>query len=643
MKIRITLIIILSFFSLTSAQIGDIRKADKYFEKTNYKDASLIYSEIIENKGETLDLLKKTGDCFYFSLDMEKATLYYEKLITNYKEGLDPEYIFRYAQSLKATNNANSDQWFKEYYKNNTAFKFEEKKQVLSDIRSKGERFTIKNLEINTNESEFGAVEFNNNIVFSAPKSRLLSKKYEWNKQAYLDLFSVSNDSLLGTITPFSEALNTKLHEATVSFSSDNKTIYFTRNNYHDGKKNSDDDKVNHLQIYRAQLVNDKWVNETPMPFNGISYSVEHPSLSRDGKTLYFSSDMPGSLGSFDIFSVDVNANGTYGEPKNLGPTINTEHREQFPYISKEGDLYFASDGHLGFGLLDIFKSVEKNGSFDEPLNVGIPINSERDDFSFVINDSTRLGYFASNRKEGKGADDIYSFKQIKKLEDQHYILGTVVDITTQKPIIEATIKVLNKNGIVITEFISKTIDGTFKIAVDTNETYTIETTKENYIPSTNSITIRNTDKPNHNMIIEMTPKEKDTDLIIVKNNRKVFNLKPIYFDFDKWNVRNDSKKELDILISELNKYPKITLLIESHTDSRGTDSYNKNLSSKRAKSTLNYLVEKGINKNRLKSKGFGESNPVIRCISTRKCSENEHQKNRRSEFVIINYDLTED
>lgn len=276
--------------------------------------------------------------------------------------------------------------------------------------------YTIKNLEINTPDSDFGTAFYGKEkVIFAAPTDNTVIVKKVWseNGQQFLDLYTgiITEDRQLIDKKRLSGDVDTKFHEASVTISKDLKTLYYTSNNYYKKKFLTDSSGINNLQIFKASIdVSGSWVDIQKLPFNNNEYSIGHPALSHDEKKLYFVSDMPGSYGQTDIFVVDIHEDGTFGAPKNLGPKINTAGREMFPYIGEDNILYFSTDGHPGYGELDIFASKIFNNSVSQPINLDEPINSSADDFAFIIDDSRDRGFLSSNRQEGKGDDDIYSF-----------------------------------------------------------------------------------------------------------------------------------------------------------------------------------------------------------------------------------------
>jgi outer membrane protein OmpA-like peptidoglycan-associated protein len=342
---------------------------------------------------------------------------------------------------------------------------------------------------------------------------------------------------------------------------------------------------------------------------------------------------MPGTLGSFDIFVVDVNEDGTYGTPVNLGSAINTIHREQFPEISNDGTiLYFASDGHQGIGGLDIFMSKSYNGVFAKPLNLGATINGSMDDFGYVVDEKTNKGYFSSNRKSG---DNLYSFTRIEN-EEGYVIEGEVKDKNTQSLLPGTQVSLYDENNILIgTMVVGSAAQYVFN--TEPNKKYRLEAIKDFYIPHSEMFTTNEQGKLRYTIELFMECYDDAEEVITKRQDGKVqIVLVNIYFDLYKWDIKPDAARILDVLIELLNKYPEMYIEIDAHTDSRASATYNLMLSDRRAKATLEYLVKNGINRNRLKSKGYGESQPLIECGKTRKCTEQEHSINRRCEFIIL-------
>lgn len=630
-KIVFLLFIIVNSTQLTVAQ--NLVRANHLFEKRAYLNAAELF---LNEEPKTQEVLEKLADCYYFNTKMDEAEKWYKILIQNYEAYVDPSYLFRYSQALKGVKKFDdADNWHQKYLEKKQSV-ITEKQETLPffEALNIGNRkpYSVHKVSVNSTFSDFGAAYFGDKVVFAS--TRTTGKLYDWNNQPYLDLYQadVDENQDLTNVVPFSARINTEMHESNAVFTKNGKTMYFTRNNSDSGKKNRDKNKISHLKIYKAQSVNNEWTNIVELPFNSNDYSVEHPALSPDEKQLYFASDMPGTIGSFDLFVVDINANGTYGTPKNLGPKINTEHREQFPFVSAKNSLYFASDGHFGLGGLDIFKSEIADENFSKPTNLSDVINSNLDDFAFVIDEENEIGYFSSNREGGIGDDDIYRFTQ-RKIYEVH---GLVQNKHTLELLPGTLVSLFDKNNELINK-INVGEDAAYSFEVENNKTYLLVGTRKLYVPAEIEFSTGSKGDIDKNIQLLMelyTDVEKE---IVVENNKTQIKINPIYFDFDKWDIRRDAALELDNVVNIMKKYPDMTIEIGAHTDARGSDDYNINLSHKRAKSVMNYLISQGISENRLKSEGYGETQPLNGCVKENMCEEEEYSINRRCEFVIIN------
>ncbi|WP_264538183.1 OmpA family protein [Flavobacterium sp. N1736] len=651
MKIKnIIYSILMSFFFFSGmAQKALLQKAEKQYNNYAYADAISIYEKLAAKGYKDEKMFQRLGNAYYFNAELSKAVVCYDELFfLNPKQ--EPEYLYRYAQSLKAVEDyAKADKMLEEFNKKVTTdtrgILFENNRNYLEQIKLNSGRFDIVNTNINTEQSDFGTAVLNNNLIFSSARKirKGEEKTFRWTNKSFTNLYSaaIQPDGNLSTPVLLDTQVNSKFNESTPAFTKDGKTMYFTRNNFLDGKRGKDDKNITLLKLYKASFVNGKWDNIQELPFNSDAFSTAHPALSLDEKKLFFSSDMPGSLGQSDLYSVTINADGTFGKPENLGTNINTEGRETFPFISGDNELYFATDGRPGLGGLDIFVSkILDNGTFDKVQNIGEPINTKSDDFAFIIDSNTRTGYFSSNKKGGIGNDDIYKFTETKKLVCERTLTGTIFDSKANETIEAAKVTLFDENNQVLEE-VTTGKDGVYNFKVNCNKKYLVRVERKQYPTKENNFTVSTNIDNKLDFTLE---KEKiaaleipDIQAIKVGTDLgKTLNISMIYFDLGKWNITDKAAIELEKIFAVMQEYPKMKIDIRSHTDSRSSVKSNLILSDKRAKSIMAWLVKKGIAANRLKGKGFGESQLLNKCKDGVKCTEEEHLLNRRSEFVIV-------
>ncbi|MDP2687446.1 MAG: OmpA family protein [Aequorivita sp.] len=626
----------------TFSQQRDIQKANKEFDKFAYIDAREIYLKVVADGYESAEIFKKLGDTYYFNSDYTNAAKWYDKLVKQFPDQTEPEYYYRAAQSLKSLGKYDeSDALLKDYVakggKGLVIKSYEDDPNYLKSIVFKSRDFVLEKVGVNSSNSDFGTSFFGNDkVVYATAGNTTGAKINEWTQEPCLDLFiadrgangELSNPMKLGG------DINTEYNESTATFSKDGNTVYFTRNTFLDGKKGLDKSnkfKTLRLTLYKASKTGDQnWTNVVELPFNSKEYSVAHPALSPDGKKLYFSSDMPGTLGMSDLWYVDILGNDSYGTPINLGSGINTEAKESFPFISEKNNLYFSSDGRSGLGGYDIFVTpLDGTGKPGEITNLGAPSNSAQDDFGFIINEDDRIGYVSSNRGGDRGSidDDIYLVKEICSITIQ----GKVFDEETKDPLPGAEVSLLDENNQLVSQTTANN-DGTYSFEGDCGTQYTVRGTKEGYNPYEKMIVT-----PLLSGIIDVPLPLKRIGPCPPNDLGCKLSLQPIYFDFDKSNIRPDAEIELAKILAAMREYPELIIHIESHTDSRGNDQYNESLSERRAQSTLKWLVGKGIDKNMLTAKGYGESQLVNQCSNGVSCTAEEHQLNRRSMFIIKN------
>ncbi len=488
--------------------------------------------------------------------------------------------------------------------------------------------YSIKNLDANSENSDFGTTFYGKNkIVFSSSRNNSISnKKWDGNDQPFLDLYigDVSPDGEIEHVKPFSRAVNSKYHDALVTFSPDRSKVYFTSNNYMHGEL-----KSNSIKIFRATIdKNGQWTNFKTLPFNSDNYDTGHPVLNEDGTKLYFVSDMPGGFGDKDVYVVAVNEDH-YGTPINLGSTVNSKYKEYTPYI--DGNiLYFSSNRSGGSGGFDIYMT-KLDESISKPINLKKPMNSRNDDISFIINNETQKGYFSSNRSGGKGDDDIYSFKQetINPICDQ-IASGVIVDKVTGVPIQNAFATLFDGNGEKIRR-IETLNDGKFKFELECGESYKITGAKFGYFEFEKIIETSQVNGYNNELTLALDEKE-----FVIVNNKEMLNIAPIEFELNQADLREASKGELAKVVRLMEKYPNMVIEFGAHTDARGGDTYNLRLTQRRSIETVNYLVSLGANPKKITGQGYGETELVNHCKNNVKCTEIEHLQNRRTEFVVI-------
>ena len=626
-KIFFTLIL-MSSLSIT-AQNKKTAAADKHFSKFEFVDAIEDYQKLVE-KGEADDYVySQLAEANYNIFNTVEAERWYAKAL---ESSQSPEMIYKYSQMLKANGKyAESNEQMSRFAEmrpgDDRAVAFKANPDYLPKILEKGKKFNIQNLDINSEQSDFGGVINGNQFYFTSARNQA-RRTYGWNDQPFLDVY-VSNLLSDGT---YQEAdlvegdINTKYHEGTITFSPDGNTAYFSRESFFEGEFEKDsisNTKFSVMHMFKATKDGDSWRNVEALNVNSPNYNVSNPALSSDGKTLYFHSDMPGGYGLFDVYKATVNDDGTIGEPVNLGQRVNTEGNEKFPYASSNGDIYFSSDGHLGLGMLDVFYTKEIDGKMAPVRNAGIPVNSNADDFAYYMNEESGEGYISSNREGGKGSDDIYALKKLQPMCDV-LITATVVDANTGEPLSGAMTTLYDDAGNKVTSKPTNA-EGVAEYMVECEKDVRIEATMDDY--ESGQAMVSGTREEEQEITIQLDPIEK----LIVADRVE---LEPIYFDFDKSNITSQAAFELDKLVQIMNKYPDMVIKATSHTDSRGSDTYNEALSDRRAKTTVQYVVSKGIEANRISGIGMGEKEPKVNCGSN--CTEEEHQLNRRSEFIIV-------
>jgi outer membrane protein OmpA-like peptidoglycan-associated protein/tetratricopeptide (TPR) repeat protein len=617
------LYIALSFvvISITvSAQNKNTKIADKLFARFEYVDAVKEYQKLAENGKADPYVYKQLADANYNMFNSAEAIKWYKKATETQQ---DAETYYRYAQMLKAEgkyDDANKQmKKFAAAAPSDLRTKaFNENPNYIPSLLDKDKLFDVKSSDISSDKSDFGAVLYDNSLYFASARNGA-RKNYGWTEEPFLDIYKAdyNTDGTITNASPVTE-LNSKWHDGPITISADGKTAYFASESYKEKQSSPKDKKANakysQVYLFSATKNGDSWGTPSSLPFNDKSFSNSNPSLSRDGKTLYFSSNRPSSVGGTDIWKVAVNADGTYGEPQNLGNKINTEGNESFPFIADDNKtLYFASSGKQGFGGLDVYQIDLTNG---EATNLGKPVNTEKDDFAFTFNESKKIGFLSTNRS---GKDDIFIVNPICAVD----VLIVVTNAKTGEILANASVSILDdKKNVIATEMSNAKGEVSYKVECD--RAYVIQASKDGFEGNTFAVT--KSKGPKAKVDAALQP----IDVIVTETE---IILKPIYFEYDKSNITQEGAFELDKLVQVMKNNDKMVILAKSHTDSRGSDNYNLKLSDRRAKSTVQYIISRGIDASRISGKGMGELEPKEVCNP---CTEAQHALDRRSEFLIV-------
>jgi outer membrane protein OmpA-like peptidoglycan-associated protein/Tol biopolymer transport system component len=732
-----TLLTIASF-SLFS-QSGKLKKANTYYEKLSYKLAIENYSDLLNTDFADRDLKSKLAFSYYNVSDLVNAEKYYSEAIRMGE--LSNEHYFYYSQTLKQNGKyAESDKIMNLFYEKSNSDKravsFVNNRTYLEKIEKEGIHFTISGVDFNSIVSDFGGYQYSksNEVYFiSSRRNTMVKNNWMWNGGNFLDLFSVKNEK--ASVPKLISKISTTFHEGPLCFNADESMVFFTRNNISKGKNRRDLKGIQNLKLYAAKVdENGKWIDEKETTLNSKDYSIGHPAISNDGKTIYFASDMPGGFGGADLYMANLTSDGTIGKPINLGKDVNTEGQEMFPWISPDGLLFFSSNGHIGLGGLDVFvMSIDNDGkSFGNLTNVGKPLNSQNDDFALSFNKDGKSGYFSSNRIGGKGDDDIYSFQLTRPFLFKIKIIGTVLDQESKHILAGSTVYLKDSNGAIISSIVADE-NGNYSFDVEPNKEFVIIAQNKDYSenrttiqtsPNSGStikadvelvktpqigligtisdnktgqlldgVNIKIIDKKTGEVIFDGATAQKGDFMKELSKNKvndqlnytitlsktgyltksldfnykiekaglinlnekldvslgkveigvdlsSLINIKPIYFDLGKYVIRKDAAIELDKIVKVMNEYPSMQIELGSHTDCRSSIASNLKLSDNRAKASADYIKKRISNPQRIYGKGYGESKLKVDCpcegTVKSNCSEEEHQKNRRTEFIII-------
>jgi outer membrane protein OmpA-like peptidoglycan-associated protein len=763
-----TRVLILAILLTSISSFGQSRKemmGDKYFADYSY-DRAIKYYEAVDEK--STDVLRNLAISYYKMQDFDQAEWYYTQVVA--QEDKTIEDMFNFSQVLAIQEKyPESVRWMTRYHEQKSgdsrAAKTIKDPEYYRDLIKEDNGYVIRNLEINSDEQDFGTTFFKDDVVFTSSRTgvQTVVRKWNWNQLGFLDLYKADLDTSnyeLSSPFPHHKKFNKKYHEGPASFDEAGEVMIFTRNSYKG--RNSSDEII--LEMYESRLEDGEWSKPKAFKYNDKDYSTGHGSLSADGNTLYFVSDMPGGHGGTDIYRCYRTEKGDWSEPELLSDEINTEGNEMFPFIHPDSVLFFASNGHPGLGGLDVFYHDIRQNGLNRTTNMNAPVNSSKDDFAFILNRERDKGFFSSNRIGGMGDDDIYAFEREKPMKFHQLLRGKVIDEIGQ---IVPRVKVLlfNEEGEIIGD-VTTLDDGNYVFEVDEGQVYSMAAVKDDY---SKGLGFLETKEPKrdyiHDLMIRKPVKEMDLSMdaaidmntnelnegdtpLLFKNvdteseglslhsmirdvrtddaidgaevylydkitgeeillvspetgdntwylepeeysDRRysvkivkegyypmefdfdtpsemlgqhqfmarlipvleegeelnmdlsdLFAINPIYFDLDKYNIRDDAAVELEKIIDIMHEYPDMVIELTSHTDCRASKGYNNRLSTNRARATAKYLRNRLEDGSRVTGKGLGEMELVNDCECEGEvvsdCSEEEHQLNRRTEFRIV-------
>jgi outer membrane protein OmpA-like peptidoglycan-associated protein len=617
---------------MTSCQKYYVKKGDNYYKTLQYDKAIKSYTKGLGQSPS--DAVKiKLANSYRMNNDYVNAEMWYAEVTEI--PSVAPENYFYYGKVLMNSGKySEAKNWLVKY---SEIMKDDPRTQTLiascdscSRFYKDSTTYAVKEIEIPEMTTVFGQVNYDGGLVFAADKAEVSGseKKSGWTGRSFLDMYysKKNDDGSWTTPEPLKGEVNGVYHEGPAVFNKEGTRMFFTRSNYGSGKKlikNGADES--NLKIYYADLKDGVWTGLSGIPFNSDDYSCGHPALSADGNTLYFVSDMDNGIGGTDVYKCGITKKNDgsleFSLPENLGNIVNTSGNEMFPYVHADGTLYFASDAHNTLGGLDIFSSVYDGKEWSQPQNLNYPINSPKDDFALILNEDGRTGYISSNRNK---VDKIY---EIKMSPPVFIVKGKITDKGTGEPLEDAVVEIRNNKDLYI-QTLSVDDNGNYWMRLKAGVDYNIIPVIDGYLKP-ESMNIVTSDKKRSQVF------KADFQLEKLQVEKPIV-LENIYYDLDKWKIRKDAAEELDKFVTLLNNNPQISVELRSHTDARADDTYNIQLSEKRAKAAAEYLIKKGIDPNRLKWKGYGETVLVNSCGNGVKCPEPKHQENRRTEFQII-------
>lgn len=642
---KILFLFILSPLLLFSQQ-NAIKEAEKKVKNFEYLDAIKIYERLYKNGKATPEVIENLANIYYNNASYVQANKWFDKLYSMTSQ-MKSESHYRYTLTLKTVGLQEQSKEQLELFKKQNPNQI--RTLLLNSTSNEKSLFEFSNIKsslFNSDLSDFGTTLKGDTLLFSSARGNDLSNPiYPRTGQYFIKIYETVKKGNNDFSEPklFSKGSYSTYHETTPVFSKDGKTMYYTQNRLLDSSVNESENKE--FKLFKSVFENNKWINKGGLSFvQKDSVRIAHPAISPDGKSLFFASDMAGTFGGSDLFKIEINEDGSFGKISHLPNTINTEGRETYPFVTNNNTLIFASDGHPGNGGLDLF-SIDLTDVNAKVIHLGNDINSSYDDFGLIIDNYISRGFYTSNKPGGMGDDDIYSFDVLENPNlDKLKVLPLILDIVVRD---EKTNKTLDNVSVTITNSDTNIIataktDLVGKINFNTiipNSIYTVKLEKDKYIFKEVEIRIDNENTISTILLSKMSV-EIDINKVPIVADYDVANdlqIDKIYFNLNKYDIRDDAKFKLDNLVAFMNLHPRVNIEIGSHTDSRASKEYNLILSQKRAQSILNYLTARGILTSRLIAVGYGELELTNNCSDQVKCSEEEHEKNRRSSFLIIN------
>lgn len=617
-------VLLLGFSSCTSQE----KLGYEAYDRMEYAQAVTHFRKA-KNIDSDRQMQLKLAESYRMYNQLEDALPWYEMALEGNPD-VDPDYKLAYAQTLRSTGHEEkAEQWFENYLvdrpNDREAMARWYSAVFTLDEEVENPQYAVTQLGVSSNVSSFSPSYYKNGIIVTSEGNRSGgNKKSAWTKRKFHEMLYVETDNNgnVAEITPLMPKSDSPYDDGPGVYDPNYNYVYFTRSNYIDGEVVTDSSNTVELSIFRTRMVDGKWMQPEPLPFSSKEYSCAHPAISADGKTLYFTSDMPGGQGGTDLYYSTMNAQGIFSPAVNLGDIINTEGDEVFPTVNVNKDgtetLYFSSTGHLGLGGLDIYKTVHNNGAWHWPEPLTAPINSVKDDFGFIYDGTADAGYFSSSRENEEGLDHVYRFSKAT----EGYLSVSVIDEKTREPITSSTVTIDGSSY-------ATNADGTVLLAVDPEESYRVKAASKRYESTAQDVPQMHLWYGDTTIITMELAQMKINEPIVLEN---------IYYDYDKAEIRPDAEKDLKELAETMQDNPEMTIRLESHCDSRGTDTYNDALALRRAKSAAAYLEKCGIDSDRITFRSYGEDDLVNDCEDGEDCTERQHQKNRRTEFVVTDW-----